>query len=156
MGVQCSLYVASEEDVETFRDAGWVPDDWVLGLGHEQILELNKNWAPIRDALFAGFDGEHAAQAVLGGDAIGDPHYTGFGPARLVSVDQVREIAAVLDRIDEAEFRARAARADLWQLHGVAPDRGEGFDEVTDAYLRLRAAYRHAATHEKSVISWLE
>ncbi len=150
----CSLYVASQAEVEEFRRNGWVPDDWVLEFGEEKIVDLDKNWQPICDALAIGDDGELARQALLGGEPIGDPDYTGFGPARLIEAARARDLSAVLQSIDAADFRERAGRADLWTNYGVSPDSTADFDYVVRQYLEVRDAYQRAAHHGKSVIVW--
>ena len=155
MSVQCSLYVASQAEVAEFREQGWVPDDWVLELGEDRIIDLDKNWQIIGAVLEAGDDGELAGQLLTGGEPIGAPDYTGFGPARLIEPSQARELSKVLAGIGEVEFRRRAGRADLWITFGVAPEVSPDFDYIVDQYLQLRAAYARAAAQEKSVIVWL-
>ena len=159
MSVQCSLYVASQAEVADFREQSWVPDDWVLELGEDRIIDLDKNWQVICAVLEAGDNGDFAAESLTGsltgGAPIGDHDYTGFGPARLIEPSQARELSTVLADIDEAEFRQRADRADLWTTYGVAADVSPDFDYIVDQYLQLRAAYQRASTQEKSVIVWL-
>ncbi len=152
MTVQCSLYVASAGEVEEFRRRGWIPDEWLLDLGEDQILDLGQDWELICAALDEPPPAGAAAQALLGGDPVGRD-YTGFGPARLISDRQVAEFADALERFDEERFRSRVAESDLGVVAGLATDT-DALDAVVALYARLVAAYRRAADQAKSVIVW--
>jgi hypothetical protein len=158
VSVNCSLYVASAVEVEDFRREGWVPDEWQLELGSEVIVELSKMWEPICAVLSAADNGDLAQQALLGGGPIGDPDYTGFGPARLQQPDAVHELAAVLQGIDEAMFRDLAGSADATgdQHTSQGFEGPDHLDDVVSRYLQVRDAYGRAADRAHSVVVWMD
>jgi Domain of unknown function (DUF1877) len=121
----------------------------------EPELDVDKAWHGIHYLLTgtAWEIGEGAGAAILGGDEIGDDN--GYGPARLLSPDAVRAVAAGLDAMDIGTLRSRfdpdaMAAADLY------PDIWSGSEEF-DEYLmphftELCRFYRAAAANGQAVL----
>jgi len=75
-------------------------------LEEERCIDIDKAWAGIRYLLLGG--GEEAGQGrvdpILGGKALGEED-AGFGPARILSPEEVRSAADSLAAVDFDGFR---------------------------------------------------
>ncbi|TYC19202.1 DUF1877 family protein [Micromonospora sp. MP36] len=122
----------------------------------EPELDLNKSWHALHYLLTgtAWEIGDGAGAAILGGEEIGEDG--GYGPARLLDAETVREISTALDTLDVDTLRARydvkaMMAADIYP--GLW-DRGAGdFDtEFAPAFADLCRFYRAAAAHGQAVL----
>lgn len=115
----------------------------------DKVLDLDKMWQPAHFLLTGdpwNPSGPLGA-AVMGGTGVGEDY--GYGPARLLTAAQVREVAAALDAVRDDELRASFdpaafARADIYPAIWDEP-RDDLAAEVVGAVSRLRAYYRRAA-----------
>ena len=119
-------------------------------------LDLDKSWHALHYLLTGtAWDvGEGAGAAILGGDAIGEDN--GYGPARLLSSDNVRVVAAALDAVDVDNLRNRfvpaaMAAADIYPAIWDQTD--VDFDTYLAPYfLQLRSFYGVAAANGEAVL----
>ena len=122
----------------------------------EPELDVDKAWHAIHYLLTgtAWEIGEGAAAAILGGTEIGEDG--GYGPARLMSREMVRAIAAELDELDVEVLRARFDPAAIAaaNIYPNVWDRGiEEFDEYLGPhYANLRRFYLTAAANDQAVL----
>ncbi|MDG4829052.1 YfbM family protein [Solwaraspora sp. WMMD1047] len=119
-------------------------------------LDLDKSWHAIHYLLTgtAWDTDEGAGAAILGGDEIGEDN--GYGPARLLSPENVRTVAAALDTLHLDTLRTRfdpkaMAAADIY------PNIWDRTNEVFDTYLasyfvQLRSFYSKAAANDQAVL----
>ena len=122
----------------------------------EPELDLDKSWHAIHYLLTGtAWDvDENAGAAVLGGDEIGEDN--GYGPARLLSSDSVRVVAAALDAIDLETLRNRfvpeaLAAADIYPA--VWDQTDADFDTYLAPYfVQLRSFYGVAAANGQAVL----
>lgn len=147
-----------------FREA-WLPMvareqglvDAPAGAGPE--LRLGKLWHGLHwlIARTAWKVGAPPSNAILGGLELGDADL-GYGPARLLSVDEVVAIADALDALDEATLSARFDGAamrraqlypDIWGEPGID-------EELLAAFGALRRFYRAAADAGRALMIWLD
>jgi hypothetical protein len=121
-------------------------------------LSIDKAWHGIHYLLCgkADPDSDIAAQAVLGGDEIGDDD-SGYGPARCFAPDLVAQIVAALDRPGlDAEMRARFVPDDMIRL-GIYPGGWppDSLAWLTGEFDRLRGFYRDAAAKGRAMLTCL-
>jgi Domain of unknown function (DUF1877) len=122
----------------------------------EPSLDLDKAWHGIHYLLTgtAWEIGEGAGAAILGGAEIGEDG--GYGPARLLSREMVRAIAAELDELDVEVLRARfdtgaMAASDIYpNVWGRGTDEFDGY--LAPHYTNLRAFYQTAAANDQAVL----
>jgi hypothetical protein len=121
----------------------------------ESELDLDKSWHGLH-YLITGSPwtvGEGAGAAILGGDNIGEDN--GYGPARLLSPDAVRTIAAGLGTIDVETLRSRydpdaLTRSDIYPQIW---DEDDCFDSYLAPYfVELCGFYRRAAANGDAVL----
>ena len=121
-------------------------DDDLLDADDPEVIDLDKMWHGIHYLLVEGEDDAVAAQAVLGGQDIGDD--VGFGPVRYLVPGEVEAVAAHLDgtpfevlagRFDPDRMNGLGVYPEIWDEDGVLGD------ELAPAYERLVAFYRAAA-----------
>jgi hypothetical protein len=96
--------------------------------------------------------------AILGGTEIGDD--VGYGPARILQPEQVRDVAVALSQIDSAAFKVRyeperMQKADVYLADMCVRDGDDAFDYLLDNYMKLVAFYREAAQRGDGAILWL-
>jgi hypothetical protein len=121
----------------------------------EPELDLDKSWHGIHYLLTgtAWEIGHGAGAAILGGEPIGADN--GYGPARLLSTETVRTIAAELDALDVDTLRARfdpsaMAAADIYPDLWSGPD---DFDSYLAPYFsQLQRFYQTAAANGQAIL----
>jgi hypothetical protein len=123
-------------------------------------LTIDKAWHGVHYLLCgkADRDSDIGAQAVMGGDEIGDDD-SGYGPARCFAPGFVAQIVAAFDRPGlDAEMRARFVPGEMTRL-GIYPG---GWDQqpgglawLTGEFDRLREFYRDAATNGLAMLTCL-
>lgn len=126
---------------------------------HENNLDVDKAWHGIH-YLLAGDTAEGQpplANAVLGGTEIGDD--VGYGPARYLTVDEVRAVADALRDITPEKFRTRYVAAELLkneiypEIWNDADDGAIGY--LTTWYEALRDYYIEAASKGRAMLKYL-
>jgi hypothetical protein len=128
-------------------------DDELLDGADPEVIDLDKMWHGIHYLLVEGEEDTVAAQAVLGGQEIGDD--VGFGPVRYLVPGEVEAVAAHLDGTP-FELLADRFEPDRMNGLGVYPEEwdedGVLAAELAPAYERLVAFYRTAAERGEVVL----
>jgi len=121
-----------------------------------EVLSMDKAWHGIHYLLTGSAKAtrDPASLAVLGGKEIGAD--MGYGPARLLSPSQVKEIAAVLKQQTPEKLRAKYAPKNMEKLE-IYPDiwvrdGNEARDYLLDYYQKLARFYEQAASAGQAVI----
>jgi hypothetical protein len=128
--------------------------------GKRDVLSLDKAWHGVHYILCGEAEPGPTllSQAILGGSALGDDDegFSGYGPARYFSVDQVAQLAAQLsDPGLEAEASSRFDAARMDEL-GIYPGwNASDADWVIDGFRRLRDFYADAATKGRAIVTCL-
>lgn len=126
--------------------------------GFANSCDVDKSWHGIHFLLTGkpwGGTGPEA-KAVLGGTEIGPD--LGYGPARYLSADEVREVAQVLDQISITEIQARfdadaMTAADLYSFDAEYPD--DELEYITTYYEQLQQFYRTTADGGNAMLLFL-
>jgi hypothetical protein len=123
-------------------------------------ISLDKDWHLLHFALTGSADQVPgpAGDAILGGEEIGED--LGYGPARLLSGDAVRAVAAHLDRLGAAGIVGgldlTAIPDEVYSADFAAEeDPDEVIEELEGMAEALVAFYRSAAAEGKAVVIWL-
>ena len=111
-------------------------------------LRIDKSWHGIHFLLTGSAWGgkRPLSNAVMGGQEFGPD--LGYGPARYLTPDQVKEVAAALDEITSATLRDRfnpkaMTKAEIYTWH---EDEGEeGLEYFLEYYAQVRAYFQQAA-----------
>jgi hypothetical protein len=127
--------------------------------GHPR-LELDKAWHGVHYVLSGTVEPAESllSQAVLGGTEVGED-FSGYGPARCFTVEQVGELAAALGAPEterEADERYDPERMNELQIYpfGWAEDLGAR-DWILGAFRRLRGFYAAAAADGCAIVTCL-
>ena len=123
-------------------------------------IDLDKAWHGIHYLLTGVADGGAQPQslAVFGGEEFGPE--VGYGPARFLTPEQVRNVAESLARQSREELAQRFDPKDM-EAKQVYPaviwvrDRQDALNYALDNYEQLQAFYRDAAARGDAVIQWL-
>mgnify|MGYP002867715070 CR=1 FL=1 len=123
-------------------------------------LDVDKAWHGIHFMLTGSAEGgeEPLSLAILGGEEVGED--MGYGPARLLTPQQVKVISAALTTLREQDFRSRFAPHEI-AAAGVYPeviwvrDGQEALDYVVENYRELVKFYADAAARGDGAILWL-
>ena len=121
-------------------------------------VDVDKAWHGVHFLLTGeAWGGEPPlADAVLGGTEIGDDN--GYGPARYLTAEEVRAVAAVLADLPPAAFRARFDAAELVR-HEIYPDIWKELDDavgyVAAGYETIRDFYADAAGRGSAALIYL-
>lgn len=124
----------------------------------ENYIDVDKAWHGIH-YLLTGTAGEGTTPlswAVLGGKEIGED--VGYGPARLLTAEQVKKISEVL--LNEDDFKAAFA-PEAMEAAQIYPDviwvrdGQESLEYLVENYRELVAFYRAAALRGDGAILWL-
>ena len=114
------------------------------------IVDVDKAWHCIHFMLTGQADGgdEPLSWAILGGEETGGD--AGYGPARILTPDQVRTLSSALASIDKVAFSSRydplaMKRADVYLSEMCVRDGDEALVYIVDNYLALTDFYRDAA-----------
>lgn len=127
--------------------------------GVHTVLSLDKAWHGVNYLLCGAAEpGESLlGQAVLGGTEIGED-FSGYGPARFFTVEQVSALAATLGAPEtgrEAERRYDPERMTELQIYPFGWDDESNREWVFDALRDLRGFYSEAAAHGRAVVTCL-
>ncbi|MCW7537951.1 YfbM family protein [Aquabacterium sp. A7-Y] len=128
--------------------------------GPAEALDIDKTWHGLHFLLTGeSYGGEGPlAWAIMGGEPIGED--VGYGPARYLEPQQVREVAAALAPITVQALNARydpAAfeKADIYPT-GIWRSEGQGaFDYLAEWYEDLVAFYARAAERGDAVLLYV-
>ncbi|QFZ92013.2 YfbM family protein [Synechococcus elongatus] len=122
-------------------------------------LEIDKAWHGIHYLLTgSAWEGEAPlADAVLGGTEIGDDF--GYEPARYLTVEEVKVVAAALHEITPEQFRLRYS-ADQLSQNEIYPDiwndsDGDPIEYLVAWYEDLRSYYIEAAANNNAMLKYL-
>jgi hypothetical protein len=123
-------------------------------------IQVDKAWHGIHYLLTGTADGgeEPFSLAVLGGEGVGDD--VGYGPARILTPEQVRQVAQALGQISEQQFRERFApkameAADIYPKIIWVRDGEKALDYLVHGYRQMIVFYRDAAARGDGAILWL-
>jgi hypothetical protein len=128
--------------------------------GKRDVLSLEKAWHGVHYVLCGESERGPAllSQAVLGGSALGDDDqgFSGYGPPRYFTTDQVSQLAAQLSAPElEAEAAARFDAARMDEL-GIYPgSKSADANCVMDGFRRLRDFYADAANKRNAIVTCL-
>jgi hypothetical protein len=116
-------------------------------------LSLDKNWDEIHHILTGQSkpSGDFLSNAICGGKEIGSDG--GYGPARFLTPEQVKQISERLDGVSEEHFRTAASS---FAHDGFSSPTGEleRVDFYCELFTRLQAFYRKAAESGCPVLLW--
>jgi hypothetical protein len=148
MSMQMQLAIVSADEIATIGlDAGF---DELIGLfERDGSVDLDKTWDAVQ-SLFIGVD------PLFEGEAVGQD--VGYGPARYVSGDRVREIAALISDADEASLFARfdqealAARGAYPPIWDRPDDVADYREEAIEGALAVFDLYQRAAATDRGVL----
>ncbi|MGO1073848.1 YfbM family protein [Lysobacter sp. CA199] len=124
----------------------------------ENYIDVDKAWHGIHYLLTGSADESvpPLSWAVMGGTEIGED--IGYGPARILTTEQVKQIAEALP--NEDDFKAAYA-PEAMEAAQIYPDviwvrdGQESLDYLVENYRELVAFYRAAATRGDGAILWL-
>jgi hypothetical protein len=120
------------------------------------IVDVDKAWHGIH-FLLTGERYEGAgplAQAIMGGTPIGEED-VGYGPARGLSPSEVKEVAAALGKLTEADFRARfdAGALRSAEIYPQIWDEGDdALDYLATNFNETKHFYETAASNQMGVV----
>jgi hypothetical protein len=127
--------------------------------GSRKRISLDKNWHGLHFLLCGSAepDGTVLGQAILGGtDLEEDEGFSGYGPARSLSAEQVRTISEQLSLPATAEQAAGRFDAAKMNPLGIYPGfRANDSAELMKEFERLRDFYAEAAREGKAVVACL-
>lgn len=128
--------------------------------GKRDVLSLDKAWHGVHYLLCGESEPGPTllSQAVLGGSALGDDDegFSGYGPARYFTAEQVAQLAAQLSAPElEAEAAGRFDAGRMEEL-GIYPGwKASEADWVMDGLRRLRDFYAEAARKGNAIVTCL-
>jgi hypothetical protein len=128
--------------------------------GKRDVLSLDKAWHGVHYILCGEPEPGPAllSQAVLGGSALGDDDegFSGYGPARYFTAEQVAQLAEQLSVPGlEAEAAGRFDAARMEELDIYPGWKSSDADWVTDGFRRLRDFYADAAKKGRAILTCL-
>ncbi len=126
----------------------------------ENSVDIDKAWHGLHYLLTGKSEGGEPplAWAILGGQEIGGD--VGFGAARFVYPEQVKQIAEALTTLDEKTLRSRfdpdaMKRLDIYPEVIWVRDQSEALDYLIENYQTVFSFYLEAAKNGAGVITWL-
>ncbi|MGA8048496.1 MAG: YfbM family protein [Dermatophilaceae bacterium] len=147
-------WIGFRRDPTTARGLATDPDlldELIETEDDDACLDLDKAWHGIHWVLTGSAEetDDPASDAILGGDPIGED--LGYGPARLLGVDRVLTVAAVLGtldldalgaRVDPARMREAEVYPDIWdELDVYAEYLRPALEELAEFYAAAAAAH---------------
>jgi len=129
------------------------------GAEKRRILDLHKSWHGLHWLICQSpWDGpEPLRHAILGGHEVGED--VGYGPARTVDPQTVRQVAAALASLSAAQIMKRydareMEEADIYP--GGFEEDSSWKREMKRDFERLRKFYEEAAASDEGVIAWIQ
>lgn len=136
-----------------YPDDGDADENWPL------YCDLDKAWHGIHFLLTGRADGgeEPLSWAVLGGTEFGPD--VGYGPARFLTPEQVRIVAAALQALPSSMLANRYKPAQM-DAAGIYPeiwvrDGDEGLSYLLESYKQLQTFYNDAAARGDAALLWM-
>lgn len=135
-----------------------LPSDWPE-LKAEDELCLDKTWHGIH-FLLTGSDWqgeEPLCYLVKGGQAIGEVD-VGYGPARALRAEQVKQFAAALEQVPDEALRERfdAAKMMAEDIYPTIWDEGRSAREyLMEHFPELKSFVKQTADQGKALVIWL-
>ncbi|HWI53117.1 MAG TPA: YfbM family protein [Symbiobacteriaceae bacterium] len=144
---------------ETITDLLYPDDDEDDIAEDPSMIDIDKAWHGLHFLLNGDpWSGEGPLfSVVLGGTEIGED--LGYGPARYLTPEEVKETAAALDNVTDVELRAKYdpaafAAADIYpQIWGG--DAAEALEYIMQSLTTVRAFFREAAEHGEAVLLYM-
>ncbi|WP_332856091.1 YfbM family protein [Duganella sp. S19_KUP01_CR8] len=160
MGMAGYFVAVNAEQIAEFKDDPDSLADFLYPAEEEpkNSIDVDKAWHAIHYMLngAAGPEEGQLAPAIFGGEPVGEE--MDYGPARILSPEDTRAVAATLATIDEAAMRARYAPEAMAEAQ-IYPDTWLGDDEALDYvihyYLRMAQFYADAAKRGDGVVLFL-
>lgn len=126
----------------------------------DNVLDIDKAWHGIHWLLnLDPWEGEGARfNVVLGGTELGEDY--GYGPARYLSAQEVKEVADELDLIEHDELignfdSAKMAENEIYpSVWGEEPDE-DALQYLMDHYKYLVSFFREAANMDQAMLLWI-
>jgi len=122
----------------------------------QDFLDLDKSWQAIHFLLTGDVEGGDAplAWAVLAPTTIGED--LGYGPARLLSPDEVTEVSKALAPITADKMKRRFNKETLNERN-VYPNawRADDADYIAENFTQLKKLYESAARRRMSIVQWI-
>jgi len=144
--------VADLLDADEERLIDWLEDPI------RRPFDVDKAWHGLHAVLTGSADEcDHPLSSVVfGGEEFGAD--LGYGPSRYLTADEVRQLAAALDELEPADFRAQVDLAALDDLD-TYPDAWDADDEtddnvrwLLDAFETVRSGFHRAADHGQAMV----
>ena len=156
--IGCYMSLTREDVQKLVEDENYVEDLLEDGGGDRQTLEIEKSWQGIHFVLNGDpWDGSGPLHnAVLGGKEIGED--LGYGPARLLTPDEVTETARALEAISVQEFQKRTESSDFSSADIYvysAEDPSEISSELTEYFTEVRSFFNDAAKRHDGMLLYL-
>jgi len=152
------LAISEEKASELRSNQSKIPDYLYSDEVQESnsLLDVDKAWHGVHFLLTGStWEGEvPLCWVVLGGEAIGED--IGYGPARLVNTEEVKQINEAISSIDTSVLNARYDAVTLNKAE-IYPD-GWGPDDaeyVIGAFQKIKIFYSSAAEKNQCVIQFL-
>lgn len=153
-GMQMSFYAITPDDARKLTSAKIIA--LLESSDTLQMLDIDKAWHGIHFLLTGTGDPttDVRSKAIFGGKAIGDD--VGYGPARLLSADEVKKIAGALknESVDKLRVRYDAKKMDalevypgIWSRDGI-----EALNYLLEYYVKLAAFYEKSASSGRAVL----
>lgn len=120
----------------------------------EEGLSLEKSWHSLH-YLLTGTAGEAPpplGNAVLGGAAIGED--MGYGPARFLTSEQVREVATALSGVNIEHLAQRFDAMPSADIYACADE--DDFEDMQHYFEQLVRYYTDAAAGGSAMILWID
>ncbi len=120
----------------------------------EEGLSLEKSWHSLH-YLLTGVTGEAPpplGNAILGGTPIGND--IGYGPARFLTPEQVREVAAALSDLKIEQLAQRFDAISSANIY-ACPDEDE-FEDVRHYFQQIVRYYADAAARGNAMVLWVD
>ena len=160
MGMIGNFMQISSEQLESLKQDPDSVGDFLFPEdgGMPNCCDIDKAWQGIH-FLLAGnpWQGEGAiGQVVMGGTELGED--LGFGPARYLTPEQVKQVAQAIEPIDRAELQRRfdpqsMAANDIYAFH--PEDADDDLDYYLTYYDELKQYYVQAATNDRAMLLFL-
>lgn len=151
MGMIGCFFQLQPDAVDALRQNGsW--DAVYAEENRKDLLDVDKSWHVIHYVLngtvWETDPDEPLSQLILGGEPLNEEEDMGYGPARLLTADTVRQISEALAAWDEAAFRARfdveeMLREQVYPL--IEGEDGETLFEYVWPYFEMLKNFIHSA-----------
>lgn len=153
-GMRMSLYVLSADEARTLTPAKVVA--LLEETSDSRVLDIDKAWHGIHYLLTGSGEPTRdiGSLAIFGGREVGND--LGYGPARLLSPAEVKEVARVLkelsleklsSRYDPKKMEKLQIYPDIWVRDGK-----DAFDYLAEYYRKLSVFYEKAAASGSAML----